>query len=197
MIKHILFDLDSTLYSSSYGLEDNMVALMRQFLARYLCTSVEQAMVARGKTIGRYGTTLEWLMAEKGFTDIDEYMHALHPELRRFLESLPCPCSILTNSPGFHAERIIKKMELEGIFRHVFDIESNGYRGKPHPAAYHRALEAIGRAPDEVLFIDDRRQYAEGFLAIGGNALLFDEEDAHGDYPHGRIKDLKELVGCL
>jgi putative hydrolase of the HAD superfamily len=208
MIRHILFDLDSTLYSDRYGLEDNMIVFMKQYLARYLCTTAEEAMVERYKMMGNYGTTLEWLIAEKGFTAIDDYFSCLHPEseadslpphpeLRRFLQALPCPCSILTNSPGFHARRIIKKMGLEGIFVRVFDIESNGFKGKPHEAAFRRALDALEMKPGETLFIDDNPRYVEGFLAMGGKALLFDENDAHKDFPHGRIGDLTELTRFL
>ena len=208
MINHILFDLDSTLYSVKFGLEANMINYMREFLAEFLGTSIEQAMVERHKMIGNYGTTLEWLMAEKGFTDVDYYMHKLHPdneadilpphpELRDFLESLPCPCSILTNSPGFHADRVIKKMGLEGIFRKVFDIESNNFKGKPHAAAFWRALEALGLSPNETMFIDDHPRYVEGFLALGGRGILFDENDIHKEYPRDRIKDLRELTRFL
>ena len=41
MIKHILFDLDSTLYSCRYGLEDEMINRMKLFISRYLGTSAE------------------------------------------------------------------------------------------------------------------------------------------------------------
>jgi putative hydrolase of the HAD superfamily len=156
----------------------------------------------------RHGTTIEWLIYEKGFSAIDDYYAYLHPEseadslpphpeLRRFLEALPCPCSILTNSPGFHARRIIKKMGLEGIFVRVFDIESNGFRGKPHEEAFRRALDALELKPEETLFIDDNPSYVKGFLAIGGRALLFDEYEVHEEFPHARIADLTELTRFL
>lgn len=208
MIRHILFDLDCTLYSARYGLEEKVVSRMWQYLAQYLGISVEEAAVERKKRNDKYGTTIEWIMAEEGFTDIDDYMAKIHPEdeadslppdpeLRRFLEELPCPCSILTNSPRSHAERIIRKLGLEGIFRNIFDIESGGYRGKPHISVYRRALDTLGLLPGEVIFIDDVRRYVDGFIAIGGRGILFDEENAHPDYPHARIKNLRELVQFL
>ena len=165
-------------------------------------------MAERHKFMDNYGTTLEWLMAEKGFTAVDEYMECLHPEneadilpphpeLRQFLENLPCPCSILTNSPGFHADRVIKKMELEGIFHQVFDITGNGFKGKPHESAFRRTLDALELEPEETLFIDDNPNYVKGFIDLGGRGLLLDENDAHGDFPHGRIKNLTELTRFL
>jgi len=208
MIQHILFDLDCTLYSVSYGLEEKVFARMMQYVARYLDISVEQARAERNKQNNRYGTTLEWLMAEKKFSAIDDYLVSVHPEdeadtlrpdpeLRHFLKSLPCPCSILTNSPGFHAVRIVKKLELEGVFYKIFDIEGNRMRGKPHASSFHRALDTLGLKPEEVLFVDDVPRYVEGYLAIGGRGLLLDERNAHADYPHERIKDIQELARFL
>jgi len=208
MIRHILFDLDCTLYSSRYGLEEKVLERMWQYLAQYLRISVEEAEAERNKRAGKYGTTLEWIMTEEGFTNIDDYMEKVHPadeadtlppdpELRVFLESLPCPSSILTNSPGFHADRIIRKLGLEGIFIRTFDIEYNGYRGKPHASAYHRALEALELPPEEVVFIDDVKRYVDAYLALGGRGILLDEKDAYTDYPHARIKELRQLTQFL
>ena len=208
MINHILFDLDCTLYSVRYGLEENVSRLIKEFVSSWLKLPVEESELLRREALKRYGTTMEWLVSEKGFTAIAEYQAFIHPAdeadslppdpaLRSFLESLPYPCSILTNSPGFHAHRIIKKLGLEGIFRRVFAIEDNNFKGKPHESAFRRALDALGMKPEEVLFIDDTVRYVEGFLAMGGRGILFDELDACADYPHARVKDIKEIVRFL
>ena len=208
MIRHILFDLDCTLYSVHYGLEDNVARRIREFVSCWLNVPWEECEPLWRDGLKRNGTTIEWLISEKGFTAIADYYAYIHPEneadslppdpeLRHFLESLPCPCSILTNSPLFHAERIIKKLGLEGIFQRVFDIEGNGHRGKPGASAFKRALDAIGFTPEEVLFIDDLPRCTLGYIAIGGRAILFDERDIYKDYPHERIKNLKELTKFL
>ena len=208
MIHHILFDLDCTLYSVDYGLEANVSRLIKEYTAKWLGLSIEESEALRREALKRCGTTLEWLRSEKGFTDVMDYLVYVHPEneadplppdpaLRRFLEGLPCPCSILTNSPGFHAERIIKKMGLEGIFQRVFDLETNAFLGKPHESAFRRALDTFGLKPEEALFIDDIPRYVEGYIALGGRGLLFDEKDRHTDYPHARIKDIRELTRFL
>ena len=208
MIRHILFDLDLTLYSVSTGLDEFFTRRLTEYTASWLGVSPEESKLLREDGYIRHGTTLEWLINEKGFTDIDEYYAYVHPEneadaitadpeLRRFLESLPCPCSILTNSPRFHADRIIKKLELEAVFSHVFDITGNGLKGKPHASSYRRALDTIGLEPMEVLFIDDTPRYVEGYIALGGRGILFDETDKHKDYPHDRIIELAELARFL
>jgi len=208
MIRHILFDLDCTLYSVHYGFEDNVGRLIQDFSSSWLNLSPEECKRQRSEGLKQYGTTLEWLTREKGFTDVTGYLEFVHPEneadtllpdpqLRSFLENLPCPCSILTNSPGFHADRIVKKLGLEGIFVRIFDIETNGLRGKPHASAFRLALDTLGLKPEEALFVDDMKRYVEGYLALGGKGILFDERDIHTDYPHPRIKSLKELTQFL
>ena len=205
MIRHILFDLDSTLYSVRYGLEEKMRHRIQEFVIPWLDLPREEAMRQWKDGFKRCGTTIEWLTSEKGFTAVDDYHAYTHPfdeaepllpdpQLRSFLENLPCPCSILTNSPDFHADRVIKKLELEGIFQQIFDIKYNNHMGKPHASAFYRALEVLGLQPEEVLFVDDLPRYVEGYLAIGGRGILLDELDAHTDYPHQRIKSLYELT---
>ncbi|MDR1100699.1 MAG: HAD-IA family hydrolase [Treponema sp.] len=208
MIQYILFDLDNTLYSARYGLEDNVHRRIRDFLAAYLGVSPEEAWQQRAERLHDYGTTLEWLSFERGFTDIEAYFALVHPEdeadalppdpaLRAFLESLPQAKAILTNSPREHADRIIGKLGLSGLFTHIFDIRSNGLKGKPHAEAFFRAFEDMGSSPEETLFIDDTPAYVEGCRALGGKGVLLDEYDAWPDYRYPKIRDLRELEAVL
>jgi putative hydrolase of the HAD superfamily len=208
MIQYVLFDLDNTLYSARYGLEENVRRHIRAFLSSWLGLSPEEAWRQRAERIKDYGTTLEWLSVEKGFTRIEEYFALIHPEdeadalppdpaLRVFLESLPQSKAILTNSPREHADRVIKKLGLSGLFSHIFDIRGNGLRGKPNPQAYLRSYDLMGAAPGDVLFVDDTPSYVDGCRAVGGKALLLDEFNAWPDYPGARIRKLRELEGFL
>jgi putative hydrolase of the HAD superfamily len=204
MIQYILFDLDNTLYSARYGLEDNVRRRMGEFLAAWLGLSPEEAWMRRAERIRDYGTTLEWLTAEKGFTDIDGYFAAVHPDneadslppdpaLRGFLERIPQPKAILTNSPREHAERILDKLGVSDLFTRIFDLRANGLTGKPHPEAFFRAFNTLRAAPGEVLFVDDAPAYVEGCRALGGKGILLDERDAYPGYPYPKIRTLGEL----
>ena len=208
MIRHLLFDLDNTIYSAKYGIEKFLFKRVSEFVRSYLGLSSEEALKLQTEGFNRWGTSIKWLTSEMGFTDLDAYFAHLHPEdeadclspdpaLREFLLNLPCPSSILTNSPAFHAERVLKKLELEGIFKNIFDIISNDFTGKPHPSSYNRALEKIGLNCSEVIFIDDLPAYVEGYIAIGGRGILLDEMNIHKDFKYDKITNLFELTGFL
>ncbi|MDR1318688.1 MAG: HAD-IA family hydrolase, partial [Treponema sp.] len=205
MIKYLLFDLDNTLYSLHHGLEEKVGRRMREYTAAYLGISPEEAWRLRLEWAGAYGTTLEWLMAEKGFTDPDSYLAAVHPEdeaenlppdpeLGAFLKAIPLPKAILTNSPREHADRILARLALGDIFTHIFDIRETAFKGKPNRKVFERALSILGVKAGETLFIDDNPRYVTGFTALGGRSLLLDEDDTHPGYPGQRIRTLRELI---
>ena len=208
MIKYLLFDLDNTLYSSSYGLEDNVRQRIQEFIAAFLGLSIEEAWKQRRERAGNFSTALEWLMLEKGFADPEAYLSAVHPpdeadslppnpQLRAFLEGLPFPKAILTNSPMEHANRILDKLGVQDLFTHIFDIRFGNYGGKPHSSVFLKALDVLGVGIDEVLFIDDFPRYVQGFIDIGGKGLLLDENNFRTEYPHPRIQRLEELTEYL
>ena len=208
MIKHILFDLDGTLYSMKGGMDDFFRMRLWGFTSSWLGISLDEYKILWKEAMKVYGTTLEWLIKEKGFKDTEAFFAHVHPEseieflpydpeLRGFLENLPVPCSILTNSPIFHAERVIKQLNLEGVFRQVYAIDDSGLGGKPHPSSYRRALDDFGLKPKEMLYIDDLPRYVEGYINIGGRGLLFDEMDKYKDSPYDRILDIREIVKFL
>jgi putative hydrolase of the HAD superfamily len=208
MITHLLFDLDNTLYSARLGLEDRVRSRIMDFLAGHLGTSREAAVREWRQGIGGYGSTLDWLMTEKGFDRVEDYYAAIHPEdeaeglgpdgeLRGFLESLGLPLAILTNSPREHADRILRLLGIADLFPQVFDLRWNSFQGKPRPEVYHRALDALGSRPETTLFIDDSPLCTGGYHALGGPALLLDELNAHPDYPRPKISRLRDLVNFL
>ena len=208
MITHLLFDLDDTLYSVRYGLDTITSRRIEIYLSVLLNISVDEVKDIRSNIFKNYGTTLEWMIAEKKFSDIDGYFAAVHPEdeadslmsdpgLRDFLRSIPLPKAILTNSPLEHAERILEKLEIRQEFTHVFDIRHNNFIGKPHKEAFSRALDAMTAEPETTLFVDDSPPYIAGFLAMGGKALLLDELDQHAKTGYQRIKYIHEIKKYL
>jgi len=205
VIKRLLFDLDNTLYSARYGLEDNVVRRIGEFVSALLGISQEEVREIRKANIRQYGTCLEWLMAEEGFTDIEPYLEAVHPKgeadslprdekLRGLLASIPIPKAILTNSPREHVDLILDKLGIADLFIDIFDIRETNFRGKPQKEVFDNALNKLGVIAPEVLFIDDNPHNVEVFIALGGNGLVFDENDIHGGSSLPRIRELNEIV---
>lgn len=59
---------------------------------------------------------------------------------------------------------------------HLFDVAVLSYEagiGKPHERIYRLALEPLGVAPDEAVFIDDFPRNVEGARALGIHAIQF------------------------
>ena len=205
MIKYLLFDLDNTLYSNRYGLEAEVSRRIWEYTSAFLGVTPKEAKRERMAMLHKYGTCLEWLMEEKGFTDCEAYLAYVHPKgeadtlppddcLRAFLVGIDIPKAILTNSPREHVDLILGKLGIGDLFTNIFDIRQCGYKGKPRRDVYTHVLDVLGLNVDEVLFIDDHPLYVNGFIAIGGRALLIDEDDFHKDSPLPRIRDLRELA---
>lgn len=210
MISYLLFDLDNTLYPESSPLGAEIERRINGYAARYLGVSEQEADRLRQTEKMAYGTTMRWLSERHGMSDVEDYIEAVHPEnvgdfieknrgLKALLESIPLPKSILTNSPPIHAHRILRYLDIEDCFEHVFDLAFSSYRGKPHPETYRSALAAIGKRAEEVAFIDDIPGYLSGFKALGGVAVLIDETGSkHVDDPEIKVVgDLSELPRLL
>lgn len=181
-IRHLLFDMDNTLYPASSAMNQGITSRMNQFVADFVGISLEEACELRKLGVAQYGTTLGWLHQKFGLTDIDVFFTAVHPEsetaelepdpsLRTFLESLQLPMTILTNAPRIHAERVLRFFNISDLFIGIHTIESNALRGKPHPEAYKTAIESSGYKIEETLFFDDHLKYIEGYARAGGTPI--------------------------
>jgi putative hydrolase of the HAD superfamily len=192
MIRHLLLDLDNTLYRESDGMDEGISRRMLDYVATFLGVSRDEGIRLRAARMPKYGTTLEWLKAEHNLADEEAYFAAVHPEseieelksdpnLRPFLLSLGLPMTLLTNSPIEHAMRVLHFYGIDDIFLGVFDIKFCKGKGKPHPDSFLAALASVGKTVEETLFVDDHPKYVRGYRAIGGNAVLVDELGRHAE----------------
>ena len=204
MIKHILFDADQTLYPASSLVEEEMVRRINNFIAEYLDISVEKAMFLRTNRDKKYNSTLEWLLGMQGLKDPYPFFSAIHPvdfenyfpknqDLIKLLSKVSVPCSILTNSWQKHAENILKYLEISEFFSNIFDISFNKYLGKPHTCAFTNVLDFLGLEPQEVLFIDDIKNYTDIFYSLGGNVILVDEFNDYTDVKYKKVHYIEEI----
>jgi putative hydrolase of the HAD superfamily len=207
-ISYILFDVDNTLYPSSLGLEKQVNRRVNEYIAQMLGLSLEDAWAFRKERIKAcgYGTTIEWLTAEKMISSskLDEYFEYIHPlddadslaadpALRARLLSFERPMAVLTNAPREHAERVLNALGIADLFASIFDIRSNGLKGKPSPQAFKNVFDTLGTSAEHCLFVDDTPVYIEGYRKLGGCGVLIDELDEHPAFPAPRIRTLEGL----
>ena len=80
--------------------------------------------------------------------------------------------AILSNMPTDMADHVREKFPwLADFDHHIFSAEVRS--AKPEPAIYRHAIEALGVAPPEALFIDDREENLAGARAMGIRGILY------------------------
>jgi putative hydrolase of the HAD superfamily len=100
--------------------------------------------------------------------------YRLYPDVLPTLVALAArkvPMAVISNwderLPG-----VLRELGLAPFFQAVVYSSDVGVE-KPHPGIFERALEALGRQPEEVLHVGDRvREDVEGALALGFEAML-------------------------
>ena len=212
MIRHLLLDLDNTLYPASSTMDEGITNRMIDFVATWLGVTRERALELRKEGLSSNGTTLEWLRTSHGLTDMNRFFDAVHPEseieelspdpaLRPYLQSLGLPMTLLTNAPMAHATRVLDFFGVRDLFVGVYDLTFHNGRGKPHPSSFLDTLAASGYGVAESLFVDDLPKYCRGYRAVGGKAVLVDENDRYADIARdegfGRIQSIYALAELL
>jgi putative hydrolase of the HAD superfamily len=67
---------------------------------------------------------------------------------------------------------VLEKLGVADLFVAVTDVRDAGFNGKPYPDAYLAALKKAGATLEETLFLDDMQKYTDGWVALGGTAVL-------------------------
>jgi len=165
MIKHILFDLDNTLYPKSLGIFDLVIARIRNYMEVRLNYEKEWARELRQEYLHKYGSTLRGLMIHQNIDPADylEYVHDVgveerlspNPALADMLASIPLERAIFTSGHRPHALKVLRCLGVESFFPQIFDIVFTHYIPKPNPEPYQQILECIGRDGKDCLMIED------------------------------------------
>ncbi len=182
-IKHLLFDLDDTLYTDASGLFDEVGSRIEQWTQHALKVTAAEAKVLRRRYFTTYGTTMSGLLLEHPGVDIDDYLDYVHdlditrhldpdPKLAEMLSRLPAPKSVFTNSIASWAERITQRLGVRGHFEHIFDVRAVGYRSKPDRHAFSWVLDTLNLPGEACVFLDDRASYLQGAAAASIHTVL-------------------------
>jgi HAD superfamily hydrolase (TIGR01509 family) len=94
-------------------------------------------------------------------------------ELCDDLQRLGVPMALCSNYPRPHAELIEEVLALSRYAEWAAVSGVTGYR-KPAPEAYKAALAAVGRAAEDVVFVDDSQANVDGAHSVGMEAIRFE-----------------------
>ena len=149
-LRHIdtwLFDLDDTLYPPEVGYLKLVEAKILAYFVRLTGLPPDQAWALQKKYLNDYGTAVPGLVQHHG-VDPHDFMADVHdvptdsltpdPALRRAIARLPGRKLVFTNGSAWHAERVLKKLNLADLFDEVFHAEASNLIPKPDPPRLRR-----------------------------------------------------------
>jgi putative hydrolase of the HAD superfamily len=211
-----VFDLDNTLYPHHLNLWQQVDERIRDYIAKFLRVTHDEAFRLQKDYYRRYGTSLRGLMEEHGL-DPDKFLEVVHeidysplkpdPALGAAIAGLPGRKLILTNGTRRHAEAVMRRLEIMEPFEDVFDIAAAALEPKPRPSVYERFLARHRVDPAKSAIFEDLARnlevpHALGMITVlvvpGGTREVFREEWelAGRDAPHvDHVTD--DLAGFL
>ena len=152
-----VFDLDNTLYPADCNLFAQIDRRMGEFIANSFGIPLHEAQSLRETYYYEHGTTLAGLVRLHDVPPDDflDYVHDIDlsavspsPELAAALTALPGRKFIFTNGSRKHAEAVVERLGISGLFADIFDIHALGYlHPKPMREAYERFVGAYAVAP--------------------------------------------------
>jgi putative hydrolase of the HAD superfamily len=176
-----VFDLDNTLYPHHVNLWHQVDEKIRDYIARFLDITHEEAFRLQKDYYLRYGTTMRGMMTEHGMAP-DDYLEVVHqidhspltpnPELGDAIEQLPGRKLILTNGTRKHAEAVMRRLEIDRHFEDVFDIAAANLDPKPLPQVYDRFLARHGVDATRAAMFEDLSRNLEVPHALGMTTVL-------------------------
>jgi len=211
-----VFDLDNTLYPHHLNLWQQVDERIRQYIARFLDVTHEEAFRLQKDYYRRYGTSMRCMMIEHSMRP-DDFLAFVHeidhspltpdPALGAALEGLPGRKLILTNGTRAHADAVMRRLAIHEHFEDVFDIVAADLEPKPLSRTYDRFLARHGVDPAGAAMFEDLARnleipHALGMTTVlvvpGGTREVFREEweMAGRDAPHvDHVTD--DLAGFL
>lgn len=211
-----IFDLDNTLYPHHLNLWQQVDERIRDYIARLLNLSQQEAFRLQKDYYKRYGTTLRGLMTEHGLHPDDylDYVHQIdhsplepNPALGRAIERLEGRKLVLTNGTRRHADMVMRRLGIGAHFEDVFDIVAAELEPKPAPQTYQRFLARHAVDPGKAAMFEDLARnlstpHALGMTTVlvipeGTREVLREDWEMEGrDAPHvDHVTD--DLVGLL
>jgi putative hydrolase of the HAD superfamily len=176
-----VFDLDNTLYPHHLNLWQQVDDRIRQYIARFLNVTHEEAFRVQKDYYKRYGTTMRGLMTEHGLKPDDflDFVHQIdhsplepNPALGAALEKLAGRKLILTNGTRKHADAVMRRLAVHQHFEGIFDIVAAKLEPKPSRQTYERFLATHDVDPERSAMFEDLARNLVVPHALGMTTVL-------------------------
>jgi putative hydrolase of the HAD superfamily len=176
-----VFDLDNTLYPHHLNLWKQVDERIRDYIARFLAITHDEAFRLQKEYYKRYGTSMRGLMTEHGMKPDDflEFVHQIdhsplepNAALGAAIEALPGRKLILTNGTRRHADAVLARLELDRHFEDVFDIMAAELEPKPSPQTYDRFLALYAVDAGKAAMFEDLARNLAVPHALGMTTVL-------------------------
>ncbi len=176
-----VFDLDNTLYPHHVNLWQQVDHRIRDYIARFLKVTHDEAFRLQKDYYRRYGTSMRGMMTEHGMNPDDylEFVHAIdhsplqpNPALGAALEKLPGRKLVLTNGTRKHADAVMQRLAIHNHFEDIFDIVAAELEPKPSPQTYDRFLVRHGVDPRKSAMFEDLARNLSAPHALGMTTVL-------------------------
>ena len=176
-----VFDLDNTLYPHHLNLWQQVDERIRDYIARFLKITHEEAFRLQKDYYKRYGTSMRGLMTEHGMAPDDflDFVHQIdhsplepNAALGAAIENLPGRKLILTNGTRRHADAVLARLALDRHFDDVFDIVAAELEPKPSRQTYDRFLSTLNVAAGNAAMFEDLARNLAIPHALGMTTVL-------------------------
>ena len=184
-----LFDLDNTLYPPEVGFLKLVEAKILAYFMRLTGLPSDEAWALQKRYLNEAGTAVAGLIEHHG-ADPHAFMAEVHdvpldglhpdPALRTALARLPGRKLVFTNGSAWHAERVLKRLEIADLFEGVFHAEAADLIAKPDPRAFAALIAAHCIDPARTAFFEDRAANLVPAAKLGMTTVLVGPEAAQG-----------------
>jgi len=186
--KAIFFDCDDCLYFDGWKVADKLTAKIEDW-----CTKKKQLPEGKAYELyKKYGTALRGLLAEDLLEEsdeaIDDYLKDVHDlpivseqllkrdgALREMLLKIDpsIPKYVFTASVKDHAQRCLKALGIEDLFKEIIDVKSCNLVTKHSKEAFEAAMCIAGvDDPESCIFLDDSIKNIAAARDMGWRSIL-------------------------
>ena len=205
-----VFDLDNTLYPADTAVMSQVEQRMTLYVMRLLDLDREAARRVQKTYWREYGTTLNGLMSNHD-VDLGDFLDFVHdvdhsvitpnPELAGHVAALEGQRVVFTNGSRKHAEKVIDRLGLNGLFNDLYDIEAAQYLPKPHRESFDRFTRHFGINPRRSVMFEDSPANLATAADMGFTTVLIragaEDPDGHTAGPGAHPAHVHYACDCL